>query len=245
MTAIPFEPAGAGHAPRRVVRATTGAAWWLAAIVVTTVLGFRGPVAKHGLDLAHAVHGTMALGWSLLLVVQAGLADARRRRAHRWFAVAGVTFAAGLVTSSVPMLHDMAGAAVAKAGFRPMGYQLLAMDVMLMLLFVALFAIALAFVRQPAVHSRALACTGLLALPPGLGRAYMSWAGVDPITGSHMALASGSLLLVALIVRDRRAGQREPVYPAMLAACVAVQLLFPVIARSAWFDGAMRVFAAA
>jgi hypothetical protein len=126
-----------------------------------------------------------------------------------------------------------------------MGYQLLAMDTLLLLLFVSLFAVALAFVRTPAVHSRALASTGLLALPPGLGRAWMAWAGVDPIAGSHLALITGSLLVVALIVRDQRAGQREPVYPAVLASLIVIQALFPIIARAGWFDGVVRVFAVA
>lgn len=126
-----------------------------------------------------------------------------------------------------------------------MVYQLLAMDTLLMLMFVVLFAVAVAFVRKPAVHSRALASTGLLALPPGIGRAWMGWAGVDPIAGSHLALITGSLLVVVLIIRDRRATQHEPVYPAVLASLVALQLLFPMIATAEWFDQAIRIFAGA
>jgi hypothetical protein len=249
MTAIPLDQAVAPAGGRRTmpVRATTGAAWWLALILVTTLLGFRGTLEKgpRGLDLAHAAHGTIALGWSLILIVQAALADAHRRRAHRLFAVAGMACAAGLVATSVPMLHTLAGGAVANARFRPMGYQLLAMDVLLMLLFVALFAIAMAFVRTPGVHSRALAATGVLALPAGLGRAYMGWFGLDPIGGSHLALLTAAVILLALTVRDRRAGVNETVFPATLLAVIALQLSFPFLARMAWFDQAARVFAAA
>jgi len=226
-------------------RATTGAAWWLTAIVITTALGFRGPLQRHSLDLAHAAHGGFALAWSLLLIVQAGLADARRKRAHRFVAIGGMTCAIGLIASSVPMLHTMAGVAVANALVRPLLLQLLAMDTTLMTLFVALVAVAMAFVRTPAIHSRALASTGLLALPPGLGRAYMSWVGVDPVVGSHLALASGSLLVLALIIRDRRAQQYEPVYPTVLGSLVALQLLFPLIARTEWFVEAVRRFTVA
>jgi hypothetical protein len=249
MTAIPFVQPLAPSGGRRAapVRATTGAAWWLALILVSTLLGFRGTMAKGpgGLDLAHAAHGTIALGWSLILIVQAALADANRRRAHRLFAVAGMACAAGLVATSVPMLHTLAGGAVASERFRPMGYQLLAMDVLLMALFVALFAVAMAFVRTPGVHSRALAATGVLALPAGLGRAYMSWFGLDPIGGSHLALLTAAVILLALTVRDRRAGVHETVFPATLLAVITLQLAFPLLARMAWFDQAARVFAAA
>lgn len=252
MTAIAFEPVARpapqprGHG-QSTARAATGTAWWLSAILITTLLGFRGTLAKGaaGFDLSHAVHGAMAVGWSVVLIVQASLADARQRTAHRLIATAGIVFAVGLLASSVPMLHTMAGAAVAHAGFRPMGYQLLAMDVLLLVLFVALFAVAIAFVRKPVVHSRALASTGLLALPAGLGRAYMGWAGVDPIGGSHLALLTASVLTFALIVRDRRAQEREPVYPAVLVSLIAMQVLFPLIATAGWFDRATRVFAGA
>ncbi len=251
MTSLSIEPATLSAPGRRSnpapVPAASGAAWWLLLIVVATVLGFRPTIAKgpQGLDLAHAAHGTIALGWSLLLIVQAALADAGRRRAHRLFAIAGVACAVGLVTTSVPMLHTMAKAAVANERFRPMGYQLLAMDILLMALFVTLFAVALAFVRKPAVHSRALAATGVLALPAGLGRAYMAWFHVGPIDGSHLAIITGALILLALVLRDRLAGQREPVYPAVLISLIALELLFPLVARSGWFDQAMRVFSVA
>lgn len=252
MTAVALEPV-ARQAPQArrqgpsTARAATGTAWWLSAILITTLLGFRGTLAKGtaGFDLSHAVHGAMALGWSLLLIVQASLADARRRAAHRLIAAAGVVFAVGLLASSVPMLHTMAGAAVANAGFRPMGYQLLAMDVLLLVLFVALFAAAIACVRKPAVHSRALASTGLLALPAGLGRAYMGWAGVGPIGGSHLALLTASALTLTLIVRDRRAQEREPVYPIVLVSLLAIALVFPLMAAAPWFDHAARIFAGA
>jgi hypothetical protein len=139
----------------------------------------------------------------------------------------------------------LAGGAVANERFRPMGYQLLSMDVLLMVLFVALFAVAMAFVRTPGVHSRALAATGVLALPAGLGRAYMGWFGVDPIGGSHLALITAALILLVLTVRDRRAGVHETVFPATLLAIIALQLSFPLLARMAWFDQAARAFAAA
>ena len=212
------------------------APWWLAGLVVLTVVGFRRTIAAGpaGLDVAHAVHGTSALGWSLLLVAQAMLAERRRRTWHRQLAVVAVCCAVVLVASSLPMLSALAAAAEANVGFRPLGRRLLVMDVLLLGLFVALFAMAIAQVRRPEVHARAMAATGLIALPAGLGRAWMQWASVDPVTGSWLAVASGLAIIAAVIIVDRRAGVRDRVFPSVFAAFLLLVVLTERVADSRW-----------
>lgn len=160
------------------------ASWWLAGIALVTVIGFQPALSRPGrsLDMAHALHGVTALGWSLTLVGQSWLAARRRRDAHR------------------------------------------------------LLAVAVAFVRHPAVHARALAATGLLALPAGLGRLYMRVWSVDPVVASWLALGTAALLVLLLIVADRRAGVRDVVQPLVLAAVLAVPLLAALMARAPWFS---------
>jgi hypothetical protein len=85
------------------------------------------------------------------------------------------------------------------------------------------------------VHARALAATGLLALPAGLGRVVMRVAPVDPVVASYCALGSAALLLTALIVTDRRAGVRDAVQPVVLGAIAAIALLMGPLADSTWF----------
>jgi len=227
-----------GAAPRSTSPMLPLAApWWLAGILVLTVVGFQRAVTRtdNPMDWAHVSHGFAALGWSVILVGQSWLAAQRRRDAHRLVGAVGVVFAIALVTTSWPMLQSLASGATANPGFRPIGLRLLAMDVMLLLLFVLLFALAIAYVRRPAIHARALAATGLLALPAGLGRVFMRIAPVDPVQGSYLALASGALLLVLLIVVDRRAGGRDAVQPTVLGATLAIALLMGPIADAAWF----------
>lgn len=225
-------------APTATMGAATGAAWWLAAIVLATVAGFASSFSKrpHTLDVAHTAHGVVALGWSVLLRSQAFFADTRRREWHRIGAVLGMIFAIGLVATSLPMLTAIATAAVGNDEFRPTGYGLLALDVLLLALFVVLVAVAVAWIRRPAVHSRVMAATGLLALPAGLGRGYMALLRVGALTASHLALGTALAILVWLIVRDRRAQQVEPVYPATLMLLVAIQVGFPLVAGARWFD---------
>ncbi len=104
------------------------ASWWLAGIALVTVIGFQPALSRPGrsLDMAHALHGVTALGWSLTLVGQSWLAARRRRDAHRLLAVAGVLFAFGLVSSALPMLASLATGAMANPGFRAVGLWLLA-----------------------------------------------------------------------------------------------------------------------
>jgi hypothetical protein len=223
------------------------APWWLAAIVLVTLLGFQRTIAKGptALDLAHAVHGSTALGWSLLLVAQAWLAEQQRRDWHRQLAIAGVMCAVALVATSLPMMAALASGAAANAQFRPIGTRLFIMDALLLALFVLLFAVAMAHVRRPAIHARALAATGLLALPAGLGRAYMCLLSTDPMTGSYLALGTGAVVLVALIVVERRAGARDRVFPAVLVGFALVGAMTELTASSAWVSALVRAFARA
>jgi hypothetical protein len=85
------------------------------------------------------------------------------------------------------------------------------------------------------VHARALTATGLLALPAGLGFLFMRLFSIDPIRGSDLALGTAALLVVALIVVDRRAGVRDVVHPLVLGAMLAVAPLTGVIADAPWF----------
>ena len=219
------------------------APWWLAAIVVATLLGFQRTITQGpaSLDLAHAVHGTAALGWSLLLVVQAALAERRQRDWHRQLAVLGVADCAiTLVASSLPMLTALAAGATSNAGFRPLGHRLFVMDVLLLVLFVLLFAVAMANVRRPQVHARAMAATGLLALPAGLGRAYMRLVSTDPVTASYLALGTAVMILLALIAADRRAGVRDRVLPVALVLFAAIGVSMALVADTAWVAALVR-----
>lgn len=218
------------------------APWWLGAILLLTMVGFQRVIRTGGatLDLAHAVHGSAALSWSLLLVVQARLAEQRRRALHRQLAVLGTLLAITLVASAPPMLQSMARGAAANAGFRPIGHRLLVLDVLTLLLFVALFAVAMANVRRPQVHARAIAASGLVALPPGLGRVFMRILPVTPPVGGYLAAGVAVVLLLALIRADRKAGVRDAVLPAVAIAFVAAVALTEAVADTAWVAAVVR-----
>jgi len=209
------------------------ATWWIGAITVVTLLGFQRTIATRlgVLDLAHLGHGVASLGWLLVLIAQAEFIRRHQRARHRTLAVVGVVCAVALTATALPMVQ----ATAAKAGTDPaggaIGWFLVVMDTGLLLAFVVAFAVAVANVRRPAIHSRAMAATALVALPPGLGRWAMRLFHLNPIDGSYVALGVGLALLIVLIATDRRAGIRDRVYPAMFVAMLLVTVSSAPIAR--------------
>jgi hypothetical protein len=209
------------------------ATWWIGAITVLTLLGFQRTIATRlgVLDLAHLGHGVASLGWLLVLIAQAEFIRRHQRARHRALAVVGVVCAVALTATALPMVQ----ATAAKAGTDPaggaIGWFVVVMDTGLLLAFVMAFAVAVANVRRPAIHSRAMAATALVALPPGLGRWAMRLFHLNPIDGSYVALGVGLALLIVLIATDRRAGIRERVYPSMFVAMLLVTVGSAPIAR--------------
>lgn len=231
MTTVPFDVA---DTRRTVARRTLHdhAIWWLSAILATTLLGFQRTITTNltRLDLAHAAHGVASLGWLLVLIAQAVFIRRAQRSAHRQLAVLGVAFAMLLSITALPMLQATgAGASDAIRSGDARGatirISIIVLDVGLLIMFLGLFATAVANVRRSTVHARAMAATAFIALPPGLGRWYMRLAQVDPVVGSYLALGTGALCLAALTWSDRHAGVRERVYPAMGFAMLGLAAL--------------------
>lgn len=229
-TTLPLSSAGAEN--RRPLH--DYATWWLTVILVTTIIGFQRTITTRlgELDVAHAVHGVFSTLWLAVLIAQAELAKRRMRDRHRLLAVVGTVSALGIATTSLPMLSSMiAASAKVPPPVTPMLQQLVIMDCGLLVLFTGAFAVAVSHIRRPMVHSRAMAATALVALPPGIGRWYMRLFGVDPVVGSRIALATAAALLVALIVTDRRAGVKDRVYPAALVVVASIAATSPFITR--------------
>ena len=209
------------------------AMWWIGGITLLTLLGFQPTLGTllAQLDVAHVAHGVASLGWLLVLMVQAELIRRGERARHRGLAVAGVVCAVVLTTTAVPMVQVTAARAAADPARGVIGRFLVVMDTGLLLVFTAAFAVAVANVRRPAIHSRAMAATALVALPPGLGRWAMRLFHLDPVGGSYVGLAVGAGLLLALVITDRRAGVRDRVYPVMLAVMLLIAAGSAPVAR--------------
>ena len=108
-------------------------------------------------------------------------------------------------------------------------------DVTSLLLFTALLSVALANVRRPAIHRRALAATAMLPIPPALARFLSgSLVGLPFLDGTARSLAR-QCDHGLLIVRDRRDGVRDLAWPIVLACMLALEFAMAPVSRTAWW----------
>ena len=212
--------------------------WGILAALGVIVAGFWPSFFRSldGGDTAHTVHGVTATLWVLCVALQSWLISRGLVRWHRMVAVFALIVL--LVMSGAALL--MVAIMQRNTSMPPFLPPLLAfIDIPSIAFLLLLVGLALRHVRRPAIHKRYMAATILLALPPALGRLYPWIFGprVDFMTGLHAAFFTVDLILIALILLDRRMPRRYAPYPLSLAFFVMVQVLMGPMGRNeTWRD---------
>ena len=185
-------------------------------------------------DVAHSVHGVTATLWVVALATQSFLMSRGLVRWHRRVAYGALTLLPVLVVSALQMVAVM----FANPQMPPFLPPLLAfIDLPSVAFLVVLVTLALRNTRTPAAHKRFMSATVLLGLPPALTRLYARVLAprVDFMMALHGSFLTVELILVALIISDRRAGERRLAYPMSLAFFVVVHaLMLPAAGSDAW-----------
>lgn len=220
-------------APRRLTY--RHAHWYLLAALGAIVAGFWGSFFRPmgGGSAAHTLHGVTATLWVVALIAQAWLMSRGNVRAHRMVARGAFVLVPVMALSALYMVAVM----FSNPNMPPFLPPLLAfIDLPSVAFLVALVTLALRNVRRPAAHKRFMCATVLLAFPPALTRLYFTlFPDAGFLAALHGSFVTVELVLVALLVADRRAGERQLAYPLSLAFFVAVQaLMLPVSASAAW-----------
>jgi hypothetical protein len=220
--------------------------WYLLAALTAIVAGFWPSFFQPltGGSRWHTVHGVTATGWVVALIVQSWLMARGLRVWHRrvaWVALALLPVMIGSALYMVQVMHFN----TAMPPFLP---PLLAfIDLPSITFLIVLVTLALVNVRRPAAHKRYMVATVFLAFPPALTRLYARVFAphVDFMQALHGSFLTVELLLIALIIGDYRAGQRQIVYPLSLVFFVAVQIAMGPVSTSetwrsflAWYAGA-------
>lgn len=194
-------------------------------------------------DAIRHVHGAVATAWVALLVVQGLLMRQRRTALHRRVGKLAYVIAPLFVVSGLLITQDMArGANPFQAAF---GSRLAFVDLLATVGFAACVTFGIRDRRQVQRHARWMACTALLLLPPAVARLAPLLPFVQSFEAAfHTAFVLTELILVALLLDDRRHGQRLPPYRVLLALTIAQHVGFAFIDRvPAW--GALTHAAAA
>lgn len=218
----------------------------LAAIVAGFWPSFFRPLGTG--DLAHSLHGVTATLWVLALIVQSWLMSRGRVRWHRRVAYAAGALLPVLVLSGFQMVAVMQRNPQMPPFLPPL---LAFLDIPSMLFLVLLVTLALRARRRPAAHKRFMAATVLLGMPPALTRLYarLFESQIGFMQALHGSLLTVELVLILLILADRRAGERQLAYPLSLGFFVVVHALMLPVAASAWWQafiawyGGLPIFA--
>lgn len=210
--------------------------WYFAAALAAIVAGFWPSFFRPlgAGDLAHSVHGVTATLWVVALIVQSFLMSRGLVTWHRRVARGALLLLPVLVLSALQMVAVM----FANPEMPPFLPPLLAfIDLPSVAFLVVLVTLALRNVRTPAAHKRYMAATVLLGFPPALTRLYARELApaVDFPLALQLSFVTVEVILLALIVADRRAGERRLAYPLTLAFFAAVHaLMIPVSGTAAW-----------
>lgn len=216
-------------------------AHWYFAIALLAIIGGFWPSFFRPLgagDFSHSLHGITATMWVVVLIMQSLLISRGLVVWHRRVAIGALLLLPVLIVTGLQMVAAM----FANPEMPPFLPPLLAfIDLPTLLFFVVLVTLALRNVRTPAAHKRFMAATVFLGLPPALTRLYARLFAqrLDFMQALHASFLTVEVVLIALILADRRAGERRLAYPLSLVFFVAVHALMVPVASSAGWRAAM------
>ena len=174
-------------------------------------------------------HGLAMTAWLALLIAQASLMRAGNRAAHRRLGLISYALVPIIVVVTVRFVHYTVREVPELGDY---GLFFVALVLMTLVTFVALFALAMVYRKQPAVHARFMVSTLFPLFPPVtdrlIARFLPSVLGMVPrIGGGEILQVAGFVIadtiLVGLAVWDWNANRRR-VFPIALAVVVAGQI---------------------
>lgn len=180
-------------------------------------------------DWVRHFHGIAAMAWMMLLVGQAWLMRRRNVALHRRTGKLAYVIAPLFVASGLLITQQMArGANPFQQMFGP---RLVWVDLLATGFYLAAVVLAIRHRRNVHLHARWMATTAILLLPPALGRlAPVVLPFVDSFDAAfHAAFVATELLVLALMLDDRRSGQSLPPYRALMALTLAQHAGFVVL----------------
>ena len=177
----------------------------------------------------HHAHGLAMTAWLGLLIAQASLMRSGSRALHRRLGLLSYLLVPIIVVVTLRFVHYTMRETPELGAY---GLFFLALVVMTLVTFVALFALAMLYRRQPAVHARFMVSTLFPLFPPVTDRligrfvpSVIDW--MPRIGGGEILQVAGfaiaDTMLLGLAIWDWR-GTRRRVFPAALAIVIAGQV---------------------
>lgn len=224
--------------PRRTL-GFRGASPWFIALLAVSVFAFWPPYFSHpfsGPSGATHFHVATMLIWCALLIVQPWLIRTQRRELHRTLGRFTWVMIGPMLAGFVLLAHDRINAPEGPP--QPLRHYILYLQVLGLSLFAVSYAGAMIWRHRPLIHARFMVFSGLVLIDPVVARVLIFR--VDPMPAfppQFISYPLTDLILIALIVLERKASSGRAVFPALLGLTVVLQVLtFVVTAQPFWND---------
>lgn len=193
-------------------------------------------------DGAHHIHGISATLWMILLIVQPWLYRSGRMKWHRILGRSTFVLVPLIFFSGLNMIYLMLENQEHYPPLIP--YQLAFIDFTVLPLFTLFYLLAIINRNNIHLHARYMVCTIIGPLIPALTRMLFMIPFIDDFTKSlNVSYVIMELVLVILLIDDKRTGKIH--FPYMLALVVFLidHLLMNIAYQWAWWRSMMDSFA--
>lgn len=228
------------------------AGFYFIALLALAVIAFWQPYFSHVLgdfgdykaDISQYkhFHVIMAASWLALLITQPFLIRNNKRTLHRSLGKVSYVLAPLVCLTIILLAHSQIVTLAEQADARR--HFILFIQLGFALFFAVLYGMAMFNRRTPSIHSRYMICTGILMIEPILVRVFkfnlssISWS----VPYQFVTWPMVDLLLLALVISDRRQNAGGRVFQYALAVFVIFQALHlmitdtrPWIEFAGWF----------
>jgi hypothetical protein len=184
--------------------------------------------------LLHHIHGALMGGWIALLVVQPMLYQRGRLQLHRTLGRWGVY----LLMPAIVICGFLMDRRMLRTHNAPPFIidQLAYLDLLSLIVFPALVILSIYYARNVQLHARYIVCTVLLLMPPALTRALFFFPSMHSFQiNVNTAEAIVDVVLLLLIINDKRRGKIWVPYPLALGVFTVMALTSNYVKSWAWW----------
>jgi hypothetical protein len=199
------------------------AQWYFLLAMGITWLGFSRTyfAVVRTEPLLHHIHGALMGGWIALLVMQPILYQRGNIQLHRtlgrwgvYLLMPGIVLCGTLMVRRMMQTHSVPPSVMDQLSF---------LDLTSLIAFATAVILSICYARNLQLHARYIVCTVLLLMPPALSRALFMLPSMRSFRGNvNTAEALMDVVLVLLIVGDKRRGKIWAPYPLALAVFTAM-----------------------
>lgn len=220
------------------------AQWYFLGAMVITWIGFSHSyfAVVTSEPLLHHIHGALMGGWIAILILQPWLYQRGYIQLHRRIGSWAVyLWTPALIVCGLLMdrrmlrLHNAPPRIIDQLAF---------LDLVSLALFVVFIALSTVNARNLQLHARYIVCTVLLLIPPALARALFIIPGMHSFrTNGNTAYALIDLVLLLLMMDDKRRGRLWPPYPLAFVAFTTMAWAGNYVREWGWWQSVASALA--